>query len=141
MNAQIDTVLGIYDAFGRGDVGHILEQLSDDIVWDQGLRSMELPYLQAGVGKGHVMSFFQALATNLEFTTFEPQAPCSSDDTVMVAVREAGRNIVTGKEIPEDLAVHIWTFGPDGDVVSFRHVGDFAVHEAAARVGVTAGVE
>jgi hypothetical protein len=48
-------------------------------------------------------------------------------------VREVARNITTGAEIPENLSVHIWTFRPDGKVASFLHVGDWAMHEAAAR--------
>ena len=132
MTANIETVLGIYQAFGRGDVAHILDQLSDDISWDEGIRPTSLPYLQPGRGKDHVKGFFQALAQNYELTTFEPGAPCASDDTVMVAVREMGKNLVTGNPTAEDVFVHIWAFGDDGKVASFRHVGDFAIHEAAA---------
>lgn len=138
MKSNTETVLGIYHAFGEGDLAHILDQLSDDVSWDEGIRATDLPYLQPGRGKGHVAGFFQALAANLEFTTFEPARPCASDDTVIVAVREAGRNLVTGNELAEDTFVHIWRFGPDGTVVSFRHVGDFAIHEEAARARETA---
>ena len=133
MNSNTDTVMSIYAAFGRGDVTFILDQLADDIRWDQGVRDTGLSYVEPGVGKEHVVRFFTELSSQVEFTTFEPQTPCASDDTVMVAVREIGRNITTGAEIPEDLAVHIWTFGPDGKARSFRHVADWAPHEAAAR--------
>ncbi|MGB5760093.1 MAG: nuclear transport factor 2 family protein [Acidimicrobiales bacterium] len=132
MQTNIDTIVGIYEAFGRGDVEHILGQLNDDVSWDEGIRQTDLPYLQPRRGKAEVMDFFQALAQNIEFTTFEPQAPCASADTVMVAVREVGRNLVTGAPIPEDLSVHIWRFGTDGKVSSFRHVLDLATHEKAA---------
>lgn len=133
MTTNSATVVGIYEAFGRGDVSHILDQLSDDIRWDHGVRDTGLPYLQPGTGKQAVVAFFQALAEHVELTTFEPAPPCVSDDTVIVAVRENGRNLVTGAEIEEDISVHIWTFGPDGKVVEFRHVLDLARHEAAAR--------
>jgi len=137
MGTNTDAVLDIYAAFGRGDVADILDRLSDDIRWDEGLRPMQVPYLRAGSGKAHVLEFFQALSSTLEFTTFEPGAPCAAQDTVMVAVREAGRNLVTGLPLADDVTVHIWTFAPDGKVASFRHVGDFAIHEAAAGVGVS----
>ena len=133
MNSNTDTVMSIYAAFGRGDVAFILDQLDDDIQWDQGVRDTGLSYLRPGVGKEHVVRFFTELASQIELTTFEPQMPCASDDTVMVAVRETARHLRTGAEIPEDLAVHIWRFGTDGKVVSFRHVADWATHEAAAR--------
>lgn len=133
MSNNTDTVMSIYAAFGRGDIAFILDRMADDIEWDQGVRDTGLSYAQPGVGKQHVVKFFTELASQVEFTTFEPQTPCASGDTVMVAVRECARNIVTGAEIPEDLAVHIWKFGSDGTAVSFRHVTDWATHEAAAR--------
>ena len=132
MHNNTDTVMGIYAAFGRGDVAHILDQLSDDIRWDDGIRVTSVPYLQPGVGKQHVVEFFTALAQSLEFTTFEPGTPCSCVDTVMVAVRECATNLATGAALGEDTYVHIWTFGTDGKVAAFRHVGDWARHEAAA---------
>ncbi len=96
MTSNAETVMGMYEAFGRGDVGHILAEMSDEVAWDHGLRETGLPYLQPATGKEAVAGFFRALTENLEFTTFEPAALCVSDDTVMVAVREIGRNIVTG---------------------------------------------
>jgi len=137
MTENSQTVTDIYAAFGRGDVSYILDQLSDSIRWDHGVRETDLPYLRAGTGKQAVIAFFTALAENVEFTTFEPGPPCVSDDTVIVAVREIGRNLITGTAIEDDIAVHIWTFGPDGKVVEFRHVLDVARHEAAARPVVT----
>lgn len=132
MNDNVRTVMGIYAAFGRGDVEHILAQLADDVEWDRGIRTTGLEYLQPGVGKEHVARFFEAVARNIEFTRFEPGVPCANDDTVMVAVEEGGRNVVTGAPIAEDTMVHVWTFDHAGKVASFRHVGDWASHEAAA---------
>jgi ketosteroid isomerase-like protein len=133
MNSNTDTVTAIYAAFGRGDVAFILDLMSDDVQWDHGIRDTGLTYLRPGTGKQAVAGFFTELGSQLEFTTFEPQTPCSGGDTVMVAVHEAARNITTGSEIPGDVFVHIWTFGPDGKVTSFRHVGDWSTHEAAAQ--------
>jgi quercetin dioxygenase-like cupin family protein len=50
---------------------------------------------------------------------------------VTVPVRHAG-SIVGGGEVPMTTETHIWRFGPDGKVVSFQHVFDFAIHERAA---------
>ena len=140
MSSNADTVMGIYAAFGRGDVPHILDQLSDDVSWDEGIRRTDVPYLQPGIGKQHVAEFFSAVGQNLEFTVFEPGQPCESGDTVMVATREAGRNPRTGSALEDDTYVHIWTFGPDGKVIAFRHVGDWARHEVAARAVSSASV-
>ncbi len=133
MTDNSETVMGIYDAFGRGDVAHILDQMRDDVRWDHGVRDTGLPYLRTGTGRAHVEDFFVQLAQNLEFTTFEPGEPCASGDHVVVVVREAGRNLVTGAPVEDDLFVHLWTFDAEGKVAAFRHIGDLARHEVAAR--------
>jgi uncharacterized protein len=131
MADHVATVLDMYQAFGRGDVPAILEHLDDDVRWDHGVRPTALPWLVPGTGKADVVAFFQALAAGLEFTVFEPGTPCEGGDVVMVAVREAARALASGRTVEEDVYVHIWTFGPDGRVTSFRHVGDWARQEAA----------
>ena len=132
MQQHGQTVREIYEAFGRGDVSFILERLQNDIGWDQGIRDTGLAYLKAGTGLDHVGRFFEALGSTVRFDVFEPVAICTDDDHVMVAVREKGENLQTGGTIDEDLVIHLWTFGPDGKVASFRHIGDFALHERAA---------
>jgi len=126
------TVQEIYEAFGRGDVPFILQRLQDDIRWDEGIRDTGLSYLRPGAGLDHVGRFFQALASSVRFDVFEPVAMCTGGETVMVAVREQAENLQSGGRIDEDLFVHLWTFGPEGKVASFRHIGDFALHERAA---------
>ena len=84
--------------------------------------------------------FFETLAKTIEFTTFEPGAPCANDDTVMFTITEAGRNLTTGAPIPEETMVHVFTFGDDSKIVAFRHIGDLAIHEAAAAAKPTAAV-
>lgn len=132
MSDQIGLVTAIYEAFGRGDVEFILEQLADDISWDAGIRPTGLSYFEPGVGKQHVLGFFQSLSSTVAFDLFAPEALCVGGDTVMAAVREQGRNLLTGGAITEDLFVHLWRFDADGKVHSFRHIGDLALHERAA---------
>ena len=132
MADHVSTVSGVYQAFGTGDVAWILDQLADDVAWDHGIRDTGLPWLVPGAGKDHVLSFFQALGTGVAFDLFEPGPICDGGDTVICAVREAGTVLATGRRIEEDVFVHIWTFGADGKITSFRHVGDLARHELAA---------
>jgi ketosteroid isomerase-like protein len=33
--SNLDSVKAIYDSFGRGDIPAILDQLADDVQWDQ----------------------------------------------------------------------------------------------------------
>src|SRR5262245_62009350 len=124
------TVAEIYEAFGRGDVPAILDQLADDVQWDQGIRDTAIPYYEPGVGKQHVVSFFQNLAATLELTDFEPLAICDGGEIVTVPIRYAGR-IIGGGEIAMNLECHIWRFDSEGKVASFNHVLDLAVQEEA----------
>jgi quercetin dioxygenase-like cupin family protein/ketosteroid isomerase-like protein len=125
------TVATIYEAFGRGDIETILDQLADDIEWESGVRDTGLDYLRERHGKQEVAGFFSALMANLVLTHFEPLALCAADDYVTVPVRHAG-SIVGGGEVPMTTEAHVWRFGADGKVVSFKHVFDYALHERAA---------
>jgi quercetin dioxygenase-like cupin family protein/ketosteroid isomerase-like protein len=133
MADNVGTVAGIYAAFGRGDVPWIIDQLDDDVAWEQGVRQTGLPYLVPGRGKAHVAAFFQHVADTLVFTHFAPGTPCDGGDTVLIPVWFAGR-IEGGGEIPMSIEAHEWQFGPDGKVTSFRHIGDWETHERAAAV-------
>lgn len=128
---HVATVAAIYEAFGRGDVDTILEHLADDVEWEAGARDTGLDYLRERHGKQEVAGFFSALAANVVLTHFEPLALCAAGDYVTVPVRHAG-SIVGGGDVPLTTEVHVWQFGSDGKVVSFRHVLDFAIHERAA---------
>lgn len=147
MSSQVETVMEIYAAFGRGDVAGILDRLDDNVIWDEGIRSTSLPYLKPGRGKDHARAFFANVASQIEFTVFEPGVACQGENTVIVPIKEAGRNRISGRELAEDTTAHVWTFGADGKVIAFRHIGDWANHELAAQpqadippAGVTLGV-
>lgn len=127
------TVGAIYAAFGRGDVPYILDQVSDDVVWEDGIRDTGLPWLQAGRGKQHVGEFFTALGAGLQFTHFEPVTIAQSGNHVVGVIREAAVALSTGRPIAEDLYVHLWRFDDAGKVVAFRHIGDWHGQEMAHR--------
>jgi ketosteroid isomerase-like protein len=129
-DTNVGTVAAIYEAFGRGDVPFILGHLRDDVSWDEGIRPTEVPWLQPGVGKAAAVRFFEALGAGLTFDVFEPQAICAGGTTVVSVVREQARSVTTGKVTRPDLVVHRWTFDDAGRVASFRHIGDWAEHEA-----------
>lgn len=138
MNDNAATVMAMYEAFGRGDIESILGSMSEDIAFDQGIRDTGLAYLQPGVGTDHVREFFGHLGRTLEYTVFEPGEPCVGTDTVMVPIVEEARNLRTGAMIPRDTFVHLWRFGSDGKAKEFRHIGDFATHERAAKAAKAA---
>lgn len=56
---QVETVQKIYEAFGKGDVPAILDQLADDVEWDRDAPSYGVPIYEPGTGKDHVRRFFE----------------------------------------------------------------------------------
>ena len=130
MADNVGTVAAIYEAFGRGDVPAILDRLADDVQWEQGIRDTGIPYYVPGVGKAHVVSFFENLAANLELTHFEPMAICDGGEIITVPIKYAGR-IIGGGEIADAMECHVWRFDSDGKVAAFNHVLDLAVQEQA----------
>lgn len=138
-SAALSTVMSIYEAFGRGDVPTILGHLADDVAWDHGVRRTGVAYLAAGTGHQHVSDFFVALGTQLEIGRFEVTSVVTQGDEVMARVEISGRNRVTGLAVDVFPEVHHWRVGNDGKVVAFTHIGDWAVHEAAAPGAVAPG--
>ena len=132
-SVHVTMVAEIYAAFGRGDVPFIMDSLADDIVWEHGIRTTDLPWLQPGTGKKHVGEFFAAVRQGLAFSVFEPQVIAADGDTVVAVIREASTILSTGKPVDEDLYAHVWTFNGSGKVASFRHIGDWARHEVSFR--------
>lgn len=131
MADNISTVAAIYEAFGRGDTAWIIEQLADDVSWEEGIRDTGISYLQPGQGKEHVERFFANVASTLQFSHFEPLALCAGGNVVSVPVRHAAL-VTGGGEIPMMEEVHVWRFNDHGKVVSFNHILDLALHEQAA---------
>src|SRR5687767_12783417 len=94
----VDTVQQIYQAFGRGDVTAILNQLATTVEWEYGVTSTDVPWLQPRRGRAQVAEFFQALAA-VDLDKFEPKAFLESDSVVVVlvdaelTVRSTGRRV------------------------------------------------
>ncbi len=127
------TIAELYAAFGRGDVPMVLEYLSDDISWDHGLRTNDLPWMQPRTRKQQVEEFFGILAQGMSLSVFDPQVIAGDGDTVVAVIRIAGSIISNGNPVEEDLLVHLWTFDADGKVATFRHIGDLAREEIPFR--------
>lgn len=121
-NKNLETVQSIYEAFGRGDVPRILEQLRDDVVWDQDAPSYGMPLYAPGAGKEHVVKFFGVLQ-ELEFLRFEPKNFLCGGDQVAVPVDIELRVKATGK-VAKALEIHLWTLDADSKVARFFHCLD-----------------
>ena len=121
------SVLRIYDAFGRPDV--VLRELAEDVEWrvygPEGL----IPY--AGVYRGHegVKCFFDRLAEAVAIEAFDPREYVVQCDQVVAIGCEKGRAKPTGREFKNDW-VHVFGFR-NGKVAQFREFGDTAALVAA----------
>ena len=110
-DTKIQTIQGIYEAFGRGDVDAILDQVTDDVDWAVEPEG-SAPWNGLRRGKGEVANFFKAIGENVEVTEFTPLAFASNETDVMVVIRYGVQVPATGKSGSMDLH-HWWRFRDD----------------------------
>jgi|SRR5712691_9778699 len=68
------TLIGrIYEAFGRGDIGYIIDQLTDDVRWVSHLEPI-VPWSGDYSGKTNVPKFFEAIANSVQTTSLPPKS-------------------------------------------------------------------
>ena len=121
--SNADTVRAIYEAFGRGDVATILDNLDDHIEWETAVPVSDVPWLRARRGKASIVGFFEALAP-LTITRFEPHTIFDGGDKVFVLIRFDATAGGRGYSFPDN--GHLWQFNPAGKVVKYDHITDTA---------------
>jgi uncharacterized protein len=121
---KITTVQHIYEAFSRGDIGFILDQLTDDVDWASCPDSDVAPWHGIHQGKAEVPHFFKALGENLEITEFTPLSFAANDTDVMVVTRWSATASATGKTATMD--IHHWWRFRDGRIYLYRGTEDTA---------------
>ena len=135
MTDHLAAVARIYDAFGRGDIPSILEQLADDVQWEEwaGWSPHEagVPWLQPRRGKAAVLEFFKIVGT-WQMREFRVLDLLASGNQVAAEIVIDARIPDTGATL-RDEEMHLWTFDEAGKVSRFRHYLDTAKHIAAAR--------
>lgn len=129
--SNLQSVQGIYEDFGNGNIPGILDRLAADIEWERNGVDHGVPWLTPGRGKAHVGEFFASLAA-VEITKFAPLNLLEGANQVIAVIDIELTVKATGKVI-KDEELHLWTFGEDGKVTAFRHVVDTAQHVAAVR--------
>lgn len=128
--AHADRVREIYQAFTRGDTDAILDRLADDIEWEYGVNSTDVPWLQPRRGKEQVPAFFESLAA-IEFHRFEPTMFLENGHVVVALIDLEATVRSTGLRVVEADEVHIWHFDKNGRAIKFRHRADTHQHWAA----------
>lgn len=130
MTAEIENteqVTKIFEAFGRGDVAYILDQLADDVRFVSHLDPI-VPWAGDYSGKDSVGGFFQALGSSIEVEDHPVTALVAQGDTVVATgdvrfvVRESGK-------AGSSKWVYVWKLA-NGKVKSYDQFNDPGLAEA-----------
>jgi uncharacterized protein len=133
MANYLETAKQIYADFGKGNIPGILAQLANDVVWEEGAADHGIPWLRPGRGKGHATEFFGVVGNEFDISQFEATQFFVTGDEVIVHCRMRATIRSTGKLLEDNHELHLWRFGTDGKVVSFRHVVDTHHHWLVSR--------
>jgi ketosteroid isomerase-like protein len=122
-----ETVTRIFEAFGRGDVPYILDQLADDATFVSHLEPI-VPWAGEYSGKERVAGYFQAIGGTVDVTDHPVNAVVAQGETVIAtgdvsfSVRESGR---TGSSS----WVYVFTLA-DGQVKRYEQFNDTGLADA-----------
>ena len=130
-DANVNLAKSMYAAFGRGDIGTIVNTCAPNVVWTMNGRQSDFPTLGTRKGYSGVQDFFAAVAQNLDFSEFSPKEFYPCGDRVFVLGRYAMAVKKTGKPMACDWC-HIFTVR-DGKVTDFLEFTDTAQAAAAYR--------
>jgi uncharacterized protein len=124
---NVETTNKIYEAFGRGDIGYIVDQLADDVHWFSYVDPV-VPHSGDWSGKSKVPGFFQAIADGVDVSSFTPTEIYADGETVVSTGGFGGKSRPAGKEFQTQW-VFIWKFA-DNLVVSYEQFHDWQIAAA-----------
>jgi ketosteroid isomerase-like protein len=130
-NLQI--VQDMYAAFGRGDIGFVLDQIDDrceGFCVVSATRTGVPWHLANTTGKAGAVQYFEALASCVDHKVFEQRDFAAMGDHVYSTVRLVQYIRATGKTLEQPEAVHHFTFR-NGKVIRCRVLEDTAATQAA----------
>jgi ketosteroid isomerase-like protein len=132
--SNLATVRSIYEAFGKGDVPAILEQLAEDIEWESWADNFSV---RAGVawmtlrsGRQNVAQFFEVVG-KFEIVDIQVLNFLEGGNQVAVEFVIEARLPGWGGRSFRDEEMHLWTFDDSGKVTRLRHYTDTAKQIAA----------
>jgi uncharacterized protein len=129
---NVEAVTRMYEAFGRGDIQYIVDQLADEIRWVSHLDAA-VPWHGVYVGKTEVPRFFDAINRSVDVTAFVPREFVSEGDTV-VSIGESGCTVRATGEPSHSRWIVVWKLR-DGKVYSYEQFHEPALGEAFRRRG------
>jgi hypothetical protein len=126
---NIKTIQRVYEAFGRGDVAAILDEVTDDVDWASEAASTAAPWYGVHRGKDGVAEFFTQFGSTIEVDEFSPLTFAANDSDVLTVVGYRARSRATGKSAEMNLH-HYFRFD-DGKIAYYRGSEDTAQTAAA----------
>jgi uncharacterized protein len=130
-DANIKTITGVYEAFGRGDVAAVLDAVTDDVDWAAEATSSAAPWYGVRHGKDAVAAFFAEFGSAMEVEEFTPVSFAANDSDVLTVVRFRARSRANGRSVQMNLH-HYFKFR-DGKVAYYRGTEDTAQTESVLR--------
>jgi hypothetical protein len=122
MSKGSDIVKGIYDAFGKGDVGTVLGAFDPKIEWNE---AEGFPYADGNpyIGPDKIAEgIFGRITSDVDGFAVTPQRFIDGGDLVAVEGRYTGTWGATGTKVDTQFC-HIWTLG-GGKVKGFQQYTD-----------------
>ena len=112
-----------YALFQAGDIEHLVELFTDDIVW-AAIDSEYVPYAGIYNGKDGVVEFFTKLGQSIEIERFEPLTFIAEGDQVAVEGTSASTVRSTGSHVANRW-MHVFTMR-DGKICRLTQYDDSA---------------
>jgi ketosteroid isomerase-like protein len=132
VDTNIEFVKDLFAAFGRGDIGYVIDAHSVDVVSESPVsRTSTLPWAGSRAGRRELVEYFESMATHLRPEAFQDVVFTASGDRVVVEGTNAGSVVETGECYEHDW-VMVFTI-QDGKVARFRHYYDPGDIETAMR--------
>jgi ketosteroid isomerase-like protein len=130
VDTNIEFVKDLFAAFGRGDIGYVIDAHSDDVVSESPVsRTSTLPWAGTRAGRRELAEYFETMAAHMRPEAFHDLVFTASDDRVVVEGTNAGSVVETGERYEHDWVMVFTIQG--GKVVRFRHYYDPGDIEAA----------
>ena len=130
-NDNVKTIHAVYEAFSRGDVGAIIDNVTDDVDWASDTNSTAAPWYGVRHGKEGVGSFFEAFGSTMEVDEFTHLTVAGDDDAVLAVVRFRARARATGKVA--DMNLHHYFRFRGSKIYYYRGTEDTAQTQAVLR--------
>ena len=124
---NVEALTKMYEAFVKGDLGYIVDQLADDVHWFSHVDPV-VPTSGDWSGKSKVPGFFEAIIDSVEVASFTPTEFYADGETVISTGGFGGTSRLAGKQF-DSAWIFIWKFA-DNKVVSYEQFHDWKLAAA-----------